>query len=124
MPNLPLDRIGVVMLGVRDLNRSASFYRDLLGLPLKTQFPGFAFFDAGNVSLVLNEPLAKAKTPIAGATEIVFSVLDVQQSYEALRANGIQFRTEPRNVNGTDWAANFDDPDGHTLSIFGPKSKN
>jgi len=122
MGNLTLKRIGVVMLGVRDLDRSVTFYRDLLYLPLKIQFPGFAFFDAGNVSLVLSEPLAKAETPVAGATEIVFAVPDVHEAYEALRANGIEFRTGPRNANGTDWAASFDDPDGHTLSIFGPKS--
>jgi predicted lactoylglutathione lyase len=27
------------------------------------------------------------------------------------------------NVTGTLWAANFDDPDGHHLSIFGPEHK-
>jgi catechol 2,3-dioxygenase-like lactoylglutathione lyase family enzyme len=121
MAGFSLKRVGVAMLGVRDLNRSASFYRDSLGLPLMTQFPRFAFFDAGNVSLVLSEPLAKAKSPVAGATEVVFSVPAVTQAYESLRANGVQFRNEPRNVNGADWAANFDDPDGHTLSIYGPR---
>jgi catechol 2,3-dioxygenase-like lactoylglutathione lyase family enzyme len=122
MPGYSLNRVGVVMLGVRDLNRAVGFYRDVLGLAMKTQFPGFAFFDAGGVSLVLSEPLAKAKSPVAGATEIVFSVPDVAQAYDALRTNGVQFRGEPRNVAGSDWAANFDDPDGHTLSIFGPKA--
>jgi catechol 2,3-dioxygenase-like lactoylglutathione lyase family enzyme len=116
-----LRQVGVVMLGVRDLNRAVSFYRDALGLSLKTQFPGFAFFDGGGVTLALSEPLAKAKPQGAGATEIVFSVPDVAQAYDALRRNGVRFRGEPRNVAGSDWAANFDDPDGHTLSIFGPK---
>jgi len=121
MAQFALHQVGVVMLGVRELNRALNFYRDTLGLTLKAQFPGFAFFDGGNVTLVLSEPLARAKSPVAGATEIVFSVPDVGQAYEALVAKGVQFRGEPRNVAGSDWAANFDDPDGHTLSIFGPR---
>ncbi|HKV05899.1 MAG TPA: VOC family protein [Candidatus Acidoferrales bacterium] len=115
-----LNHVSVVMLGVRDLNRAVSFYRDVLNLALKTQFPGFAFFDGGGVTLALSEPLAKAKPQGAGATEIVFSVPDVMPAYQALLAKGVKFAREPRIVAGSDWAANFDDPDGHTLSILGP----
>jgi len=121
MSPFALRQVSIVMLGVREVNRAVSFYRDTLGLPLKTQFPGFAFLDGGSVTLALSEPLAKAKSPVAGATEIVFSVPDVMQTYHALASKGVQFRGEPRNVTGPDWAANFDDPDGHTLSIFGPR---
>jgi hypothetical protein len=36
---------------------------------------------------------------------------------------GVRFTHEPRNVTGTRWAANFDDLDGHHLSIFGAEHK-
>ncbi len=36
---------------------------------------------------------------------------------------GLRFTHEPRNVTGTFWTANFDDLDGHHLSIFGPERK-
>jgi hypothetical protein len=45
----------------------------------------------------------------------------VRGAFEALRAKGVQFTIEPRNVTGTLWSANFQDPDGHRLSVFGPE---
>jgi predicted enzyme related to lactoylglutathione lyase len=45
---------------------------------------------------------------------------DVKASYRTLKSKGVEFMNEPRDVNGQEWAANFRDPDGHLLSIFGP----
>jgi catechol 2,3-dioxygenase-like lactoylglutathione lyase family enzyme len=118
---LKLSQIGLVMLGVADIARGVAFYRDTLGLSLRQEIPGFAFFDGGGVTLCLSQPLAKATGAGAGATEVVFSVEDVQGAYEALRAKGVHFTQEPRNVTGTLWSANFQDPDGHRLSVFGPE---
>jgi catechol 2,3-dioxygenase-like lactoylglutathione lyase family enzyme len=118
-----LSQISNVMLGVRDLARSMAFYRDTLGLVLQNQFPGFGFLNGGDVTLVLSEPLAKNSPQVSGAAEIVFSVEDVRAAHQALATRGVRFTHEPRNVTGTLWAANFDDPDGHHLSIFGPEHK-
>ena len=118
-----LSQISFVMLGVHDLPRAVAFYRNKLGLSVKSEIPGFAFLDGGNVTLCLSQPLARSVTPTAGATEVVFAVEDVTAAYEALRARGVTFANEPRNVTGSFWAANFEDPDGHKLSIFGPQSK-
>ncbi|MBZ5609786.1 MAG: VOC family protein [Acidobacteriia bacterium] len=115
-----LSKIGVIMLGVADLEKSVPFYRDRLGLKLSGQFEGFAFFDAG-VPLVLNTGLVKATGRGAGATEVVFAVEHVRAAYEALRQQGVEFANEPRVVSGANWAANFSDPDGHFLSVFGPE---
>jgi len=123
-PEFKLDKISTVMLGVREIARAVSFYRDTLGLAVQFEIPGFSFFNLGGVTLCLSEPLAKALggpgQQLAGATELVFSVDDVQRAYEALVAQGVKFFREPHNVTGTQWAANFEDPDGHKLSIFGP----
>jgi catechol 2,3-dioxygenase-like lactoylglutathione lyase family enzyme len=121
--DLKLTQIGVVMLGVTDLSRSVAFYRDQLGLTVKQEIPGFAFLDGGGVTLCLSQPLARATGRGAGATEIVFSVDDVRAAFEALHGRGVQFTHEPRNVSGPMWAANFEDPDNHKLSIFGPERK-
>ncbi len=118
-----LKHIRFVMLGVTDLTRAVAFYRDKLGLSLHFQSAEFAFLDGGGVTLALGTPLARAIPQIAGATEIVFGVEDVMGAYEALRARDIKFIYEPRNVTGTDWAAVFEDPDGHKLSVFGAKEK-
>ena len=116
-----LTRVGTILLGVKEVGRSMAFYRDTLGLPLTAQFESFAFFNAGSVALALSEGLARAIPQIAGATEAVFAVEGVREAYEALRDKGVRFTIEPRQVAGPNWAANFEDPDGHHLSVFGPE---
>jgi catechol 2,3-dioxygenase-like lactoylglutathione lyase family enzyme len=115
-----LTQVSVVMLGVHDVARSLAFYRDKLGLKVQREIPGFAFVDAGTVTLCLSQPAAKVCGQVAGAGEIVFSVEDVAAAYEALRGKGVRFTHEPRNVTPTTRVANFDDPDGNHLSITGP----
>jgi catechol 2,3-dioxygenase-like lactoylglutathione lyase family enzyme len=46
-------RISFVTLGVRDLDRSTAFYRDVLGLPQKETPPGVSFFEMGKTWLGL-----------------------------------------------------------------------
>lgn len=125
MPETPfqLSRISVVMLGVQKLDRAVAFYRDKLGLAVQGQIPGFIFLDGGGVPLVLSEPLARATGAGPGATEVVFAVDGVREAYEALRQRGVEFTHTPRVIDGTNWGANFTDPDGHRLSIFGPERK-
>jgi len=115
-----LTQVSIVMLGVRDVARSLAFYRDKLGLKVQREIPGFAFLNAGAVTLCLSERAAKVRGQVAGAGEIVFSAEDVTAVYDALRGKGVQFTHEPRNVTPTTRVANFDDPDGNHLSISGP----
>ena len=75
-----------------------------------------------SITLCLSTPHAKLRTPVAGATEVVF-VVDgcTRRAHRAQQGRGVTFLNEPRNVTGDQWAANFRDPDGHLLSIFGPE---
>ena len=120
-----LSKISIVMLGVRDLPRSVDFYHGKLGLKVQFQSDEFAFLHAGSVTLALALPLAQAlgasSEKLGGASELVFEVDDVQIAYDALVARGIRFLRAPHNVTGAKWAANFEDPDGHELSVYGPK---
>ena len=122
VPNQPsvILSVSVVMVGVTDMARSVAFYRDVLGLKLTSKVNSFSFFDAGGTTLALSTAHAQASENITGATEIVFGVESVQKTYESLKAQGVRFRSEPRDVNGQEWSAAFADPDGHVLSIFGP----
>jgi catechol 2,3-dioxygenase-like lactoylglutathione lyase family enzyme len=113
----------MVMLGVRNIEQSVSFYRDKLGIKVQMQFEGFAFLDTGTVRLILSEALAQNSANVAGATEVIFTVEDVCAATDALKHQGITFSHEPHPVNGPMWAANFPDPDGHLLTLFGPERK-
>ena len=115
-----LSKIGVVMLGVSDMETSKAYYCDTLGLTLSGEHGGFCFLQAGGVTLALSKELGP---PLGGrnGVEVVFSVDHVREAYEALKAKGVEFCIEPRAVAGPMWATDFRDPDGHILSIFGPE---
>ena len=117
-----LTKIGYVMRGCADVRRSLDFYNGLLGLAVTSKIPGFAFLDTAAVSLCLSEPLAKFTESLEGATELVFPVDDIDQACVRLREQGVEFIAGPRQATDTGWSAVFQDPDGHKLSMFGPKS--
>ena len=48
-------RLANVMLGTTDLDRAVRFYHEVLGLDLTGRTGGFAFFEAGGVTLTLSE---------------------------------------------------------------------
>lgn len=112
-----LSTVGYVMLGVGNIKTASEFYRDRLGLEITRQTNDVVFFDAGTISLVIST--AVRHDP--GATKVVFSVDHVQPAYEALSHAGLTFERKPHQITDSSWAANFRDPDGHILSLFGPK---
>lgn len=112
-----LSKVGYVMLGVADVGKSVAFYHEKLGLTVAQQSDDLAFFDAGGVSIVVSSEVGK--TP--GDSETVFAVDHVQPAYEALTKRGIHFENAPHPLSAAVWAASFRDPDGHVLSLFGPK---
>lgn len=116
-----LPPISMIMLGVRDLEVSRIFYEDRLGLKVSQKIPGYVFFETGAVTLILSESLAKNISSVAGATEVIFSVDDVRSYHQALVTRGVEFTQPPHNVAGSMWTANFRDPDGHLLTLFGPE---
>jgi methylmalonyl-CoA/ethylmalonyl-CoA epimerase len=114
-------RVDIVMLGVRDIERAVAFYAERLGLTSAGRFEEFAFFEAGGIKLCLSGGLGQArrcdgKEPV----EVVFGVAGVRQAFEALRATGVEFLSEPHVVDGVNFVANFEDPDGHLLTLYGP----
>ena len=113
--------VGMLMLGVKTLAESVPFYQGKLGMNLKQQFEGFAFLEAGPVTLVLSESLARASANTAGALEVIFPVDHVRTHHATLMARGVEFFAPPFQVNGPMFAANFRDPNGHILSLFGPE---
>jgi catechol 2,3-dioxygenase-like lactoylglutathione lyase family enzyme len=114
-----ISKISNVILTVSSLERALTFYRDVLGMRVNSTIPGeFSFLDAGGIILALREARVK---PNPGLTEIVFEVKDVMETYEELKVKGVAFPYPPRAVTGNEtsdlYATNFQDPDGHTLSI-------
>src|SRR5438105_696385 len=114
-------KIGVVMIGVTNGAAANEFYRDCVGLKVINEHEGFTFLDTGSSTLVLSTALASALGSPPGNIEVVFSVEHVRAEHERLRGRGVEFLGEPRLTTGIMWSANFKDPAGHLLSIFGPE---
>ena len=121
--SIQLSRITAVMLGVRDLAQSLEFYKEELGLKVIMQEQSLALLQCGSVILGLSRGHVNLAPHVAGATEVVFGVESVRAAHRALTAKGVAFMSEPRQATPTDWVANFKDPDGHILSVFGPEGK-
>jgi len=111
--------VSTVMLGVSNLDASIAFYTEVLGRRLRFRAENLAFLDAGPITLGLSEGLARARSPIAGAVEIVFAVDSVSAAHRELGAKGASFLREPRQATEKEWVATLLDPDGHYLSLFG-----
>jgi methylmalonyl-CoA/ethylmalonyl-CoA epimerase len=120
-PRFRLSKASIVILAVTDLNRAVEFYRDRLGLKLTSTNEDFAFLDAGGFTIALRGGRPKAEPVDLTSVEIAFEVEHVKTAHQALRAQGVEFKREPRIITGTTWATDFRDPDGHVLSIVGPE---
>jgi catechol 2,3-dioxygenase-like lactoylglutathione lyase family enzyme len=115
-------RLHQVALHVEDMERAVGFYRDVLGLPLVARFdpPGLAFFDLGNVRLLLE----------AGApgSLLYLEVDDVDATRARLVAAGVTVLDEPHlvfaDVDGTfgpagvgEWMTFLRDSEGNLVAL-------
>ncbi len=115
-----LSAIGQIAVTVADLERATEYYRDVLGMSLLFQAPGMAFFQCGDVRLLLGSAVGEAGDQ---PTHILYyKVDDIHAAHRALAARGADFVNEPRAVHRTDtqelWLAFFRDLDGHTLALM------
>jgi predicted enzyme related to lactoylglutathione lyase len=116
-----MTKITLIALGVSDIAKSVEFYSRKAGFELQNQFGSLAFFTAGPVTLMLNGGLRRPGAQLAGAMEIVVAAESVTAAHRELMERGCNFVNEPREVTPGSWAATFSDPDGHWLTLFGPK---
>lgn len=115
-------RVSMISLGVTDMERSVKFYGDTLGLQILGKPAEVSMFKAGDVTLVLNLPAGRnAGSALVGSVEMIFPVESVKDAYALLTERGCKFLREPREVTPGIWAATFTDPDGHRLTVLGPR---
>ncbi|MCI0688051.1 MAG: VOC family protein [Sporichthyaceae bacterium] len=117
-----------VLLVVSDIDRSRSFYADVLGATVYREYGGSSCvlqFQGVWLLLVTGGPPTEDKPTVSFAPpadpdrashELTMRVPDCQAAYETLRARGAQFLTPPKDWGG-EIRAFFRDPDGHLLEI-------
>jgi catechol 2,3-dioxygenase-like lactoylglutathione lyase family enzyme len=114
-----LGSIMQILVPVRDVDRAAAFYGDVLGLPLLFKYPGNAFFDADGVRIYLAEP---TEPDFEGTATIYFRVDDVTGVFERLAARGATVREQPEIAHRDEaydlWLAFVQDPDGNNIGLM------
>jgi hypothetical protein len=122
-------KIGLITLGVRDLDRSLRFYRDGLGLQTHNYDPeqGIVFFamEGSWLALYPRGELAKdAGVPAEGTgfsaitlAHNVASKADADAVFAQAVAAGAVAVKEPRDVFWGGYSGYFADPDGHLWEV-------
>lgn len=112
-------RLAQLFMPVTDIDRSVTFYRDVLRIPFSFQVEGqpMAFFQAGDVRLYLGRPEGAAAVPLA-----YFAVDDLVGEVERIEAAGVEITSRPhlvhRDANHELWMAAVADPDGSTVILM------
>lgn len=107
-------KLSYVIEFVADMDRTVKFYRDVVGLPLKFQSPGWSEFATGETSLGLHP--ASEKNP-AGKLEMGFNVTDIQKFHDEMRAKGVMFSMPPKKQDFGGTLAQFVDSEGAHVSV-------
>ena len=101
---------------VADMDRAVSFYRDVLGLPIKFHSPDWSEFVTGETILALHPASQKN---LAGAVELGFNVPDLDKFHEEMKAKGVQFSMPPTKQDFGGLLAQFVDSEGAHCSVGG-----
>ena len=124
-------KVDYIMVNVSDMGRSVAFYRDILGLPLKFESPGWSEFQTGATTLALHQKRARVggeggapAEPLAGTCSIGFSVEDLEATHRKLAARGAQFVLAPtEQVDEGIRLAVCVDPDGLAIAFAEPLTR-
>jgi catechol 2,3-dioxygenase-like lactoylglutathione lyase family enzyme len=123
-----IGKLGHVVLNVRDIERSARFYTEVLGFEISDVYPeemvpgGMVFLrcnpDHHGIALVgsLGEPAANFDL-----NHIAFEVAaldEVVRAHDHLRRHGVEIDFAGRRRAGCQIAVEFRDPDNHRLEIY------
>lgn len=111
---------------VRDLGISRTYYEQHLGLKALEADQGSVKYDCGPVILCLNRASQYGIQLPEGrdeSTQIVFLVRDVHTLQPALEARGVTFATKTPYVYEAGVVGDFYDPDGHHLVLYEPSEE-
>ena len=115
-------RVNYAIVFVSDMSRAVSFYRDVCGLPLRFESPGWSEFSTAGATLALHA--SAATNPEKDYPEAIppgrcrpgLSVLDLDDFHQRMVQRNVTCLQEPKETFGTR-IAHYLDPDGLTISV-------
>lgn len=115
-------RINYAIVFVSEMARSVTFYRDVVGIPLKFETPGWTEFVTEGATLALHksdgtESAADTQqAEPAGSCRTGFQVQNLDEFYDRMIENNVSCVEEPTETFGVR-IAQFLDPDGLLFSV-------
>ncbi len=113
--------LGLVMIVVKDMDRSVAFYRDVLGLKLLFKQSNWSQFDAGRIILGLHPEGEQVKVGPTTGFSVGIYVEDIVRATSELKRRGGKLAIEPRDEPFGRWAL-LKDPDGYNIQVVELKS--
>ena len=120
-------KISMITLGVSDLSKSTTFYRDGLGLPTYGDYTGVTFFELTGTWLALypyDELAAEVQSPpskggFRGFTlaHNVASMAAVDNLLKQVEQAGANIVKPPEKADWGGYAGYFSDPDGYLWEV-------
>jgi lactoylglutathione lyase len=115
-------RLNYAIVFVSDMKRSVSFYRDVIGLPLKFESPGWTEFatDGATLALHLSEvSRPQGENPLnipPGQCRPGLSVPHLDEFHKRMAENKVSCIQQPTETFGAR-VAQYVDPDGLAISV-------
>jgi len=102
-----------------DLNKLLPFYRDVLGLTVRLQTPGFVVFgEAGAPALALGtHSEVRGRNADPARHMVGFLTDDITADWKRLKGAGVEFAEDPKDY-GNLWLATLKDPEGNLLQLL------
>jgi len=113
---------------VKDVKRSAAFYREQLGFNLDQEhLPAFAQVSTNGLKLILSGPGASGSREMpdgrrqepGGWNRVMLRVKDLPATVEAMKKAGTRLRNEMEEGPGGK-QIQIEDPDGNPIELFEP----
>jgi len=123
--NTPTTTVGIAGLGqiainAHDIQRATAFYRDKLGLRLLFTAGKLAFFDCGDVRLMLD--VAEKPEFDHPSSILYFRVPDITAAHAQLLAGDVRFEDQPHVIAKMPdhdlWMTFFRDSEGNLLALM------
>jgi len=115
-------RLNYAIVFVSDMKRAVSFYRDVLGLPLRFESPGWTEFATDGATLALHASEGsnpQKENPLevpAGRCRPGLSVPDLDEFHRRMVEKNVPCIQEPKEIFGAR-IAQYLDPDGLSISV-------
>jgi len=119
---LTFRKVGAVILLVSNMEKSIRFYKDTLGIPIKTKSKDWTEFFYRDTVLALHPAKKKSKIKTGSGMLVDFEVSDLESTVKKLKEKKVKFfkklKEEPFGKHTI-----IQDPDGHLVSIAEIKEK-